>query len=199
MVAICESFYLGKIFKAVFLLGFFGFLRLSNIVPHSKSTFDSTRHLTRGDVVFSKKFLKLTLKWTKTIQTRDRLHILTLPRLKHSPICPYKALKKALEIYNPGLHDPLFQHYADDTWSPMTDTRVRKCLARVNTKLGLGPHFYPFHAFRRSGATLAYQAHIPIQQIKYHGSWASDCVYRYIQQDEQMGEGVATALTKHLK
>ena len=35
IVGHCDNMYLGKVFKAVFLLAFFGFLRLSNIALHS--------------------------------------------------------------------------------------------------------------------------------------------------------------------
>ena len=45
LIRLCDSIYMGKIFKAVFLLAFFGFLRLSNIAPHSLNSFDSSRHL----------------------------------------------------------------------------------------------------------------------------------------------------------
>ena len=35
----CNATYLGQIFKSMYLLAFFGFLRLSNMAPHSPSTF----------------------------------------------------------------------------------------------------------------------------------------------------------------
>ena len=75
----------------------------------------------------------------------------------------------------------------------MTDSRIRKTLSKLNQKLGLTKIFYTFHAFRRSGATLAYKAHVPIQGIKDHGTWTSDCVWRYIQSDESRPSQVAQA------
>ena len=36
----CDHIYMGKVFKAVFLVAFFGFFRLSNLAPHSFSSFD---------------------------------------------------------------------------------------------------------------------------------------------------------------
>ena len=51
----CESTFLGTIFKAVYLTAFFGFFRLSNLVPHTVATFSKMKHITRGDVFFSKK------------------------------------------------------------------------------------------------------------------------------------------------
>ena len=35
LVRFCDKIYMGKVFKAVFLLAFFGFFRLSNLCPHS--------------------------------------------------------------------------------------------------------------------------------------------------------------------
>ena len=49
----CDYFYMGKVFKAVFLVVFFRFFRLSNLAPHSLTTFDFTRHLAGGGCIFS--------------------------------------------------------------------------------------------------------------------------------------------------
>ena len=192
MVALCEDMYLGQIFKAVFLLAFFGFLRLSNIAPHSLSSFDPSRHLCAGDLIFGQQFLKVILKWTKTIQGRDKVHLLTLPKVKGSNLCPYQACKQALKLYQPSSNQPLFQFYSNQQWIVLTDTRIRKFLARINIKLGLPRNYYTFHAFRRSGATLAYNSKVPIPQIKHHGSWSSDCVWTYIQKDHTNGEHIAS-------
>ena len=58
IVHCCDTLYMGPIFKAVFLVAFFGFFRLSNIAPHSFSTFDISRHLAAGDIFFSKNFYR---------------------------------------------------------------------------------------------------------------------------------------------
>ena len=47
---------------------------------------------------------------------------------------------------------------------------------------------------RRLGATFAYNAHIPIQEINRHGTWSSDCVWQYIQSYHSSGEKLAYAL-----
>ena len=44
----CDYLYMGKVFKAVFLAAFLGFFRLSNLAPHSLTTFDFTRHVAGG-------------------------------------------------------------------------------------------------------------------------------------------------------
>ena len=87
-----------------------------------------------------------------------------------------------------------FQILGKSGWQVLTDTKVRKCLKAVNVFLGLNPHFFTFHSFRRSGATFAYNAHVSIQQIKRHGTWSSECVWRYIQADHSAGESLALSL-----
>ena len=95
-------------------------------------------------------------------------------------------------MYAPSENEPLFQVMTPGGWRLLIDSRVRKTLAKLNSKLGYYPGYFTFHTFRRSGATLAYNSDIPVQKIKHHGSWTSECVWRYIQQDQTMGEHVAS-------
>ena len=53
LIAKCEMTYMGDIFKAVYLLAFFGFLRLSNLVPHSLNSYSHLRQLSKGDFFFT--------------------------------------------------------------------------------------------------------------------------------------------------
>ena len=49
----CANLENPTIFQPLYLLCFFSFLRLSNILPHTTSSFDVTRHLARGDFITS--------------------------------------------------------------------------------------------------------------------------------------------------
>ena len=137
----------GKIYAAVFLIAYFGFLRISNLAPHSYGDLDPSRHLTPPDVKFSKKFMYLSIKWSKTNQFRDKVQVITLPRLKNSILCPVNALKHAMVLYNPAPNDPLFQIFSAGRWSVLIDSRIRKVLAKLNVKLGLPSNKYTFHTF----------------------------------------------------
>ena len=109
IVAICDSMWMGQIFKAIYLVAFFSFLRISNLVPHKISAFSPLEQLTRGDVFFASPGLHVLVKWSKTMQTRDSVKILKLPFLSHSPLCPVTAVKNLLML-TPGDQDtPLFQ------------------------------------------------------------------------------------------
>ena len=53
IIAATETLEFSEIFLSVYLLAFFSFLRLSNMVPHAKNGFDPSQHLARGDIIFS--------------------------------------------------------------------------------------------------------------------------------------------------
>ena len=184
--------------KAIFLSAFFGFFRLSNLVPHDLGGFDPSRHFTGGDVFFTRSSVSMLLKWSKTIQNRDQVRLITLPKLGASVLCPYKALKAVFKLYNPGHNDPLFQCTTNKGFQVMTDARVRKSLANILKRMHLPKGYFTFHSFRRSGASAAFNANVPVTSIKQHGTWTSDCVWTYIQANEHKAMEVSCAFKRML-
>ena len=47
--------------------------------------------------------------------------------------------------------------------------------------IGLKPTDFSSHSFRRGGATIAFQAHVEPELIKYHGDWKSDAYLVYLE------------------
>ena len=64
----------------------------------------------------------------------------------------------------------------------------------VNQNLGLHSAYFTFCDFRRSGATFAFNSHIPIQDIKRHETWPSACVLQYIESAYSSGKSIAIVL-----
>ena len=194
IVGICDTMWMGQIFKALYLVAFFSFLRISNLVPHKIAAFSPLQQLTRGDVFFASPGLHILVKWTKTMQTRDSVKILKLPLLSHSPLCPVTAVKNLLML-TPGHQDtPLFQiKNAKAQWVPLTDSQTRRNFIQILTRLGLQDSGMSLHTFRRSGASLAFNSNVALQNIQSHGTWTSDCVWRYIVQDHNASQQVADA------
>ena len=125
---------------------------------------------------------------------KDKVQVVSMPKVANRAICPYRALKALAKLYPMTDSECAFQSKMPSGWQPLTDTRVRKVLKSTNMTLGLHSHFFIYHCFRRSGATFAHNAHVPIQQIKRHGTWSSECVWRYIQLDHLSGEELAYSL-----
>ena len=76
-------------------------------------------------------------------------------------------------------------------WVPMTDSRIRTHLKNILTLLGKDSSYITFHTFRRSGATFAFNHNVPLQDIQRHGTWTSDCVWRYVTDSVDAGKQVA--------
>ena len=78
-------------YKALFLLAFHGFLRISNLLPTSQTSNQTHRHLTRGDVSITHPGVKVFIKWSKTLQANRDTRILPLASIPGSPLCPMQA------------------------------------------------------------------------------------------------------------
>ena len=198
LVLQCDRMYMGVIFKAAFLTSFFSFLRISNLVPHSIASFDHMKQLARADVIFAPPGAHLIIKWSKTLQLRNKVKVLKIPSLGSSKLCPVSAIKSMLKLYKGDNNSPLFQIKCYGNWVPLTDTRLRKFLSKIVNILGWQSKNLTFHSFRRSGATLAFNSNIPMQHIQSQGTWTSDAVWGYITQDHQATDLVATTFKHQL-
>ena len=101
------------------------------------------------------------------------------------------ALKECLRIIPGDNNAPLFQFKLGNKWTPMTDGRVRKHLKNILTLLGKDPSHITFQSFRRSGASFAFNHNVPLQDIQRHGTWTSDCAWRYVVDSTDAGAQVA--------
>ena len=182
---------MGQIFKALYLLSFYSFLRLSNFVPHAVAQYSPLKHLSRGDVILRTGKAVISVKWSKAMQNNDQMKLITVLRVANSSLCPVSALKNLLLLTPKGANLPLFQIKVARKWVPLTDSRVRRHFDIILSKLQLKNTGYTPHTFRRSAATFAFNNNVALQNIQGHGTWTSDCVWRYITDSANAGEQVA--------
>ena len=175
----CEKFPHPSIFRPLYLLCFFSFLRLSNILPHTPKSFDSTRQLQRGDFIVADQGAVLLIKWTKTMQDRKHSATIPLPNLGNSILCPIRALQNMLLAYPASKDAPLFMITRNSKLVPLTDSVARKHLKKISINLAISPPL-TFHAFRRAGAMWSFQQGVPLEHIMKHGTWKSDAVWAYL-------------------
>ena len=95
------------VFKALYLLMFFSFLRLLNVLPHSVANFDYTRQLARADVIFEVTGAVLLIKWSKNMQNRRDFATISLPDLAGSHLCPVLALKVMFQRFSGSDNSPV--------------------------------------------------------------------------------------------
>ena len=194
----CDTLSHPVVFKAVYLVAFFSFLRVSNLLPHSVRSFDPTRQLALGDLFFSEQGVTILIKWSKTLQNRHDTTTISLPDLGASPLCPVTALKTLISHFLGQNNDPLFRIPRCHGLVPLTDSVARRHLKQVSTLLDIHPHI-KFHDFRRAGSTWAFNFGVPLDHIKAHGTWTSDCIWRYISSVPQSSSPVSWAFQLHLQ
>jgi hypothetical protein len=191
---------LGVVLKFAFLFGFFSFVRQSNMAPSSRAAFDARRHTCRGDVFVHPPGLVLLLKWSKTLQTHQKMPLIPLPAIPGHPLCPVQAYHEMLDISpSQSPNDPLLQlPTTDGAPRPLTTTQLRNAFNTIMDCLGYSPAAYSLHSFRRGGATAAYRAGADFLSVKRHGTWTSDAFWDYIANEAVDKSPVAQALGAHV-
>ena len=164
IVHLCNNFEAPAVFIPLYLTCFFSFLRLSNLLPHTVRAFDVTRQLVRGDLIITRNSALLIVNWSKTIQNCRDIVTLPLPCLGSSILCPIAALNKMIKLDPASQNDPLFILPRNTYHIPLTDSIARKHLKSVSQILNISPPL-TFHAFRRAGASWAFQNGVPLEFI----------------------------------
>ncbi len=166
---------------AACLLMFYGLLRRSNVMSPSLAAFVAAKHLRRTDIIFNKTGICLLIRWTKTIQFKERTLQIPLPRRPGHPLCPAQATFHALRLTagappnGPALVVPSVHGFIP--LSPQLFVgKVRQALQSA----GVDPQQYAGHSFRRGGATWAYKCGVPVETIRQLGDWKSTAYQDYI-------------------
>ena len=171
----------GIIMHSAILMSFFGFLRISNLAPMSDVQFHPKRNTCRGDVLLEAPGLIVLLRWTKTTQCHERIHLIPLPEIPGHRLCPvtaYKAMMGLVPTSSPN--DPVFMMpYSRQT---ITTKWLSEQLGNMSECLGFRRRI-TFHDFRRAGAKLCYMAGVNFTNIKQHGTWSSEAFWTYISRE----------------
>ena len=171
-------------FWAICLVAFYGLFRKSHLLPMSAQKFDSSKQLTKSDFKFFPWGTLITIRWSKTIQFRERVVDIPLPCIPGSKLCPTTAVIHAFHFTNSTAANSQAFAWYDNSLSPKTHiftynlfiSKLRDHL----TSMGINPQSYAGHSFRRGGASFAYQSGVPLELIKALGDWRSDTILIYL-------------------
>ena len=164
---------------AAALIMFFGLLRRSNVLSSNSSPFNPALHLRRQDLIFTSAGLQLRIRWSKTLQFKQKEFILPLCRIKRHPLCPTRAAYNAIQLTaGAPRNGPAFVVPHGDTYKPTTADRFVHII-----KTSLSNHCdtskISGHSFRRGGASWAYASGVPIDTIRQLGDWKSNAYMAY--------------------
>lgn len=73
--------------------------------------------------------------------------------------------------------DPLFKLPGGKV---ITHLQFQSKLKDLIDRIGMNADNFSTHSFRRGGTSFAFRSKVPVDLIKAHGDWKSDCYQRYL-------------------
>ena len=202
LVRVCDIDFALWPLRLVLLFGYMGYLRVSNLAPSTATSMDVTRHTTWSDVWSSDDGVLLSLKWTKTRQDVSSSAVIPLPELGNSELCPLRAwrsYKRHLSDIEVTPDSPLLLTTVHPKGRTITIPMVRALLRRAAEAAGLSSFQYTPHSLRRGGASCSFDLGLPLENIKFHGTWKSNAVDSYLKSRACFNSPVARAFVTCLK
>ena len=187
-------------FWAICLVAFFGMFRKAHLLVSKVDSFNPDQQFTKADFRFFPWGALVRVRWSKTIQFRERVVHIPLPRVTGSPFCPVSAISRAFSFTPMASDSSQAFAWVHPSLSLRAFTyslfmsKLRSCL----NNCGLLGRDFGSHSFRRGGASLAFQAGVPLALIKVLGDWKSDAVLLYLTVPLDIRVQAITLLSQHI-
>lgn len=164
-----------RLFKAVYLLAYFGMLRVSELV--FTNSMYAQRPFFSNDIYLGhdSKALFVTIRFSKTNQLGNPT-TLRIPASNDSNFCCVTAVKNFLQ-FRPTSATYFFCH--EDS-APLTRSQFSGVLAKAISHAGLPSRNFRTHSFRIGRATTLAAQGMSTETIKQLGRWKSNSVQTYI-------------------
>lgn len=126
---------------AFFIVAFFSFLRISNLVPYTSADLHKPNayFLRQKHISFTAAGAVLRVYRTKTIQFYQRVLEIPLPYIPHSVLCPVTALNKYLSLVPAQPNSPLFDFPIGRVLTPIFASHFNQFFKSCISVLGLCP------------------------------------------------------------
>ena len=136
--------------RAFFLVAFFSFLRISNLVPYKLSDIGDPQ------ASFIPQGALLRITRTKKLQFRERVLEIPLPLIPGLSLCPVTALRQFLAHVPLSPSSPLFVCQSRGSFRPILAHQYNAFIKKSLSAIGFNPAQYSSHSFRRGGTTFAF-------------------------------------------
>ena len=167
------------VYFAVLVIGFCLFLRKSNLVPDTLTGFNVKEQLTCQVVWWYKHYMMIDVKWSKTLQYREKDLTLPLKLADNGIVCAVKWINWLLQFDGKGC-DPLLAVPQMGRLTPITYDMLSKQLKCWVEMLGENPQDYTLHGLRRGGTNHALTVGICGEDVQLMGDWKSQAYIQYI-------------------
>jgi hypothetical protein len=186
--------YLDTMFKAIFLMAFFGFMRCGEFTsPNDNFCFKSGLALL--DIQLQSTSLNITLRRSKTDPCGKGVIIQLFPQ--GNDLCPIRAVQDYLKLRSTVDNHPKAPFFLMPSLKPLTRSDFVTHLQSVLQCIGrAGDNIQP-HSFRIGAATTAAAAKVPDHVIKILGRWSSDTYQRYIRTSHSVISAAQQSMATH--
>ena len=168
-------------------------------MPKSAKDFDPAKNLCRNDIIVRQWGLVICVRWSKTIQFRERQLLIPVMQLSQGhPLCPVQAYERHVLEF-PVTHTlPAFLRSRNGYITPITHSAFTDKLRKVLSHAGFPANKFSDHSIRRGEATYAFRCGAPVELISLQGDWSSDHVLLYIAQPLEQWLSVAKLNTQNI-
>ena len=119
------------------------------------------------------------LRWTKTIQFKQRVLRMPVLPAHNKKICPVLWVHYMIQTIPAQPTDPAFTIYYKGQKIALSANQLITRLRRWLKIIKEPQDRYSLHSLRCRGATFAFQSNLEHKMIKLLGDWASDAYRRY--------------------
>lgn len=168
------------------VVGFYLFLRASNLTTWTQTSFNPERNLSRGDIRLSPDLALIEIKWSKTIQYFEKTLLIPIVKIMLPEICPITWIYHMITLISASPNHPAFCLFnKKGELVPLTYQTVSDQFKKWIALIGQNPASHSLHGLRRGGVTFAFDSDLSSETIKLLGDWASDSFRWYIDHNLQ--------------
>ena len=141
------------------LLGFYMFLRKSNLVPDTMDGFNKDQQFCRGDInlLGLDKAMMIEIRWSKTIQHKQKILRVPVLPANNKAICPVFWMHYMVNRVPAGGDQPVLALSAGRQILALSANQLIYRFRKWLILIGADPSIYSLHSLCRGGATFAYQ------------------------------------------
>ena len=178
------SMYNEILYKAIFVMAYYGLMRLCEIASESGEHIVDHAVKARNVHVGVNKEKVLVLLYTSKTHGKDsspqQIKISASPKYnKLTHFCPLKILREYMRLCGNFVNDNknffIFRHKLR-----ISPENIRRTLSTAIKRIGLDASLYGFHSMRAGRVTDLIKFGYSIDFVKRVGRWKSNAVYRYI-------------------
>ena len=181
-----QQLYLETMYSALFLLGYYGLMRIGELCYSEHALKASNVHIACNKdkilmILYTSKThgygnlpqkIKITANANSMIKNQKKRHF-----------CPFQAVRKYISIRGGGgenYDDENEQFFVLSDKSPVTQCMTRNLLKILIDRLGLNAKLYGVHSLRIGRSSELIKFGYSVDELKRAGRWSSNAVYRYI-------------------